>query len=82
MIILRRRGRLVLLFRRAAATGRGLSAAELRALLGKVRVVFLQITERAGVVMGNEIGTLVDGGFQKFFQAPSGEEKTGARRKS
>jgi hypothetical protein len=31
--------------------------------------------ERAGVVMGNEIGTLTDGGFQKFFTTPSGKSK-------
>lgn len=34
-----------------------------------------QLVERAGVVLGNEIGTLVDGGFQKFFRAPSGVRK-------
>jgi hypothetical protein len=33
------------------------------------------ITERAGVVMGNEIGTLTDGGYQKFFLTPSGKRK-------
>jgi hypothetical protein len=33
------------------------------------------ITERAGVMMGNEIGTLVDGGYQKFFLTPSGKRK-------
>jgi hypothetical protein len=33
------------------------------------------ITERAGVVMGNEIGTLVDGGYQKFFLTPGGKKK-------
>jgi hypothetical protein len=27
---------------------------------------------RAGVTVGDEIGTLVDGGYQKFFQTPSG----------
>jgi hypothetical protein len=30
---------------------------------------------RAGVVMGKEIGTLTDGGFQKFFTTPSGKRK-------
>jgi hypothetical protein len=30
---------------------------------------------RAGVSMGTEIGELVDGGFQKFFQTPSGKRK-------
>jgi hypothetical protein len=34
-----------------------------------------RFTVRAGVVMGNEIGTLVDGGFQKFFRTPSGKSK-------
>lgn len=28
--------------------------------------------EPVGVVLGNEIGELVDGGYQKFFQTPSG----------
>ena len=30
---------------------------------------------RAGMVMGDEIGALVDGGFQKFFQTPTGKTK-------
>jgi hypothetical protein len=30
---------------------------------------------RAGLSMGPEIGALVDGGFQKFFQTPSGQRK-------
>src|SRR5258708_7300152 len=30
---------------------------------------------RAGIVTGNEIGTLTDGGFQKFFLTPSGKRK-------
>jgi hypothetical protein len=34
-----------------------------------------QFIVRAGVVMGNEIGTLTDGGFQKFFTTPSGKRK-------
>src|SRR5579862_4610147 len=34
-----------------------------------------RFTVRAGVVMGDEIGTLVDGGFQKFFRTPSGKSK-------
>jgi hypothetical protein len=29
----------------------------------------------AGIQMGNEIGVLVDGGFQKFFQTPLGKKK-------
>ena len=31
--------------------------------------------ERAGIVIGKEIGTLTDGGFQKFFTTPSGKRK-------
>jgi hypothetical protein len=34
-----------------------------------------RVVERAGIVMGGEIGALVDGGFQKFFQTPSGKRK-------
>jgi hypothetical protein len=30
---------------------------------------------RAGIVAGNQIGALVDGGFQKFFRAPSGQQQ-------
>jgi hypothetical protein len=30
---------------------------------------------QAGVVMGAEIGALVDGGYQKFFRTPSGKQK-------
>ena len=33
------------------------------------------VVERAGIVMANEIGALIDGGFQKFFQTPSGKRK-------
>jgi hypothetical protein len=29
----------------------------------------------AGIVMGDEIGALVDGGFQKFFRTPAGKRK-------
>src|SRR5436305_12470966 len=31
--------------------------------------------EPAGILMGDEIGALVDGGYQKFFQTPSGRKK-------
>jgi hypothetical protein len=34
-----------------------------------------RIVERAGVVMGKEIGSLTDGGFQKFFTTPGGKRK-------
>jgi len=32
-----------------------------------------RFTVRAGMVAGNEIGTLTDGGFQKFFVTPGGK---------
>ncbi len=35
----------------------------------------VDVSDRAGIVMGNEIGVLVDGGYQKFFQTPSGRRK-------
>lgn len=35
--------------------------------------VMPRFTVRAGIVVGNEIGTLTDGGFQKFFVTPSGK---------
>jgi hypothetical protein len=35
----------------------------------------VRIVERAGVVMGKEIGTLTDEGFQKFFTTPGGKRK-------
>jgi hypothetical protein len=34
-----------------------------------------RMIERAGIVMGKEIGTLTDGGFQKFFVTPGGKRK-------
>jgi len=34
-----------------------------------------QVIEPAGVVIGREIGTLTDGGFQKFFTTPGGKRK-------
>jgi hypothetical protein len=35
----------------------------------------VKFVERAGVIMGKEIGTLTDEGFQKFFTTPSGKRK-------
>ena len=32
------------------------------------------VEDRAGVLMGDEIGVLTDGGYQKFFRAPSGKK--------
>jgi hypothetical protein len=44
------------------------------AVLGEVdRQV--RILARAGFTMGDEIGSLVDGGYQKFFRTPSGRQK-------
>jgi hypothetical protein len=34
-----------------------------------------RVVSRPGIVMGKEIGTLTDGGFQKFFTTPSGKRK-------
>jgi hypothetical protein len=36
---------------------------------------FPKIVERPGIVMGNEIAGLTDGGFQKFFRTPHGKSK-------
>jgi hypothetical protein len=49
---------------------RGDYAADLKESNGSVAAV-----GRAGVVTGDEIGALVDGGFQKFFQTPSGKKR-------
>jgi hypothetical protein len=35
----------------------------------------VDVSDRAGVLMGSEIGVLVDGGYQKFWQTPSGKRK-------
>ena len=35
----------------------------------------VQRAELAGILMGSEIGSLVDGGYQKFFRTPSGKMK-------
>jgi hypothetical protein len=35
----------------------------------------VQSVGTAGILMGDEIGVLVDGGFQKFFQTPSEKKK-------
>lgn len=49
---------------------KGECAVALRETDGQVRRAQL-----AGVVMGSEIGSLVDGGYQKFFRTPSGKTK-------
>jgi|SRR5581483_4360143 len=35
----------------------------------------VHIADRAGIIVGDEIGMLVDGGFQKFFRTKSGKKK-------
>jgi len=49
---------------------RGECAVDLRDENGAVRPV-----SPAGILMGDEIGALVDGGFQKFFRTPTGKKK-------
>jgi|SRR5579883_2190742 len=63
-------------FQVAAASGgatrvsRGEFAVDLREIDGKV-----QSAGDAGVLIGNEIGALVDGGYQKFFRTPGGAKR-------
>ena len=49
---------------------RGVCAVDLKEANGA-----LQVEDRAGMAMAGEIAVLVDGGFQKFFRAPSGKKK-------
>jgi hypothetical protein len=35
----------------------------------------VRTTGRAGALIGDEIGALVDGGYQKFFRTPSGKKR-------
>jgi hypothetical protein len=49
---------------------RGDCAVDLRDDNGAVRPV-----SPAGILMGDEIGALVDGGYQKFFLTPTGKKK-------
>lgn len=34
-----------------------------------------RVAEHAGIIMGDEIGSLVDGGYQKFFLTPGGKRQ-------
>jgi hypothetical protein len=52
----------------AVRASRGECAADLRESKGSVEGL-----GRAGIQIGSEIGVLVDGGFQKFFQTPTGK---------
>ena len=47
---------------------RGKCAVELKEADGDA-----QIVGRAGLVRGDEMGALIDGGYQKFFRTPSGK---------
>jgi hypothetical protein len=49
---------------------KGECAVALRETGGQIRRADL-----AGILMGAEIGSLVDGGYQKFFRTPSGKTK-------
>jgi|SRR5580700_3794616 hypothetical protein len=49
---------------------KGECAVALREVGGQIRRADL-----AGILMGSEIGSLVDGGYQKFFRTPSGKTK-------
>jgi hypothetical protein len=54
----------------ATRVSRGDLAVDLREESGRVQMV-----GDAGVLIGNEIGVLVDGGFQKFFRTPTGVKR-------
>jgi hypothetical protein len=54
----------------ATRVTRGCYALDLRETGGTVLV-----EDRAGVLMGDEIGVLVDGGYQKFFRTPGGKKR-------
>lgn len=49
---------------------RGSCAVDIREREGE-----MHIADRAGIVIGSEIGVLVDGGYQKFFRTPSGKTR-------
>ena len=51
---------------------RGDFAVDLKNEAGQARPV-----ERAGIRIGDEIGVLIDEGYQKFFRTPSGKKKPG-----
>ncbi len=53
----------------AVRAARGPYAADLRDAVGHAE------SSGAGVLMGAEIGALVDGGYQKFFRTPDGRKR-------
>ena len=54
----------------AVMVAKGECAVSLRESGGEV-----ERADLAGILMGGEIGSLVDGGYQKFFRTPSGKTK-------
>jgi hypothetical protein len=54
----------------ATRVSRDNCAVELKAADGTVVSV-----SPAGILMGDEIGALIDGGYQKFFRTPTGRQK-------
>jgi len=54
----------------ATRVTRGTCAVDLREENGTVTSA-----ERAGILMGGEIGALIDGGYQKFFRTPCGKKR-------
>jgi len=55
---------------RGVRAGRGDLAVDLEDAGGSVRA-----RGRAGILIGDQLAALVDGGFQKFFRTPSGKKK-------
>src|SRR5271170_5458201 len=53
-----------------ARVTRGACAIDLKDENGEARAV-----GAAGILMGDEIGALIDGGYQKFFRTPSGRQQ-------
>jgi hypothetical protein len=66
--------------RKAGLTVTPLAGATVRASRGNCALDLKEAggtvdASRAGILMGDEIGALVDGGYQKFFRTPSGRNK-------
>jgi hypothetical protein len=54
----------------AVRVTRGVCAIDLKDEGGEARAV-----GAAGILMGGEIGALIDGGYQKFFRTPTGRQQ-------
>jgi hypothetical protein len=67
---LRRAGFTVAPLASAVRVSRGEAAVDLKEEGGAVSIL-----GRAGVSMSDEIGSLIDGGYQKFFRTPSGKKR-------